>query len=179
MWDFSTSESSISPRSLWWRQFKKTTTPTHLCSVTKERCKLNRAYWEMINRSGNSAGGNSNQKLSLQDTYGTWWEGFLQSHGDVHIWAGHPKLLSQTVEPMVWDSSHPGADTHIDLTNHTPKVAISPHWAVEGAWAEDFIHKSLHRTLLESSRGQILSFLPTLKENWFKPNQINKSWNFS
>lgn len=122
--------------------------------------------------------GNSNQKLSLQDRYGTWWVGFLQSHGDMHVWAGHPKPLSEAVEPTVCDSPCPRADIHTDLTSHTPKVPISPHWAMEGAWAEQFSCRSLHRTDLEGSRGQILFFCLLKGKKWLKPKQINKSWIF-
>lgn len=96
----------------------------HLCGVTKERCELNRAHQEMINRPGNPAGGSSNQKLSLQDSCVSQWVGFLQPHGDVYVWVGHPKLLAQAVEPVVCGSSCSRADTHSDLTNRRSKAAI-------------------------------------------------------
>lgn len=138
----------------------------HLCGVTKERCELNRAHQEMINRSGNSAGGNSNQKLSLQDSCVSWWVGFLQSHGDVYIWVGHPKLLAQAVEP--WCVVERGVwfilfQSRYPQWPDKPQVESghSPHWAVQGAWAEQFSCRLPHCTGLEGSGRWILSFLST------------------
>lgn len=145
--------------------------------MNKERCNLNRAYHEMINRSGNSASGNSNQKLSLQGRYGypqcrvppvpwecvhlSWWPKAAFTGSKAHgVWF----ILFQSRYPH-WPDKPQVRSGHFYPLSHERSLG----WAVQLQVAPS------HRSREIQGTSPIFSVF--LKENWLEPKQINKSWN--